>query len=89
ASTVYNDANYNGTYGYYQATSSTYVGSLVNDRGSSLRVYGHGVTFYEDSGYAGRYLYTTSDWNDLTGTAINLHWGETWNDRISSFYQNF
>lgn len=60
------------------------VGGL-NDRATSIRNYSISVTFYEDSGYLGRKFRSALDYNQLGAISNNLHFGETWSDRISSY----
>ena len=82
AVSAYPHMNYAGS--SLGGTDRSNVGTM-NDQISSIRTYGSYVKFWEDNGYSGRYFVTGVDWNDLRDTAVNLHWGETWNDRISSW----
>lgn len=81
AATLYDNQNYGGT--AFSATTAANVGSL-NDKASSLTNSGT-RTYYEDSGYLGRTVVLTGNYNSLQSISNNLHFGETWNDRISSF----
>jgi hypothetical protein len=81
AATLYDNNNYTGA--SYYSTAAANVGSL-NDKASSLQNSGT-RTYYEDSGYLGRTVVLTNNWNALQTIGTNLHFGETWNDRISSF----
>ena len=82
AVSAYTHMNYSG--GALGGTDRSNVGTM-NDQISSVRTYGLSVRFWEDNGYSGRSFTTRSDWNDLRDLASGLHWGETWNDRISSW----
>ena len=82
AVSAYPHMNYSGN--PLGGTDRSNVGTM-NDQISSIRTYGSYVKFWEDNGYSGRNFITRMDWNDLRDTATNLHWGETWNDRISSW----
>lgn len=82
AASAYPHMNYSGA--SLGGTDRSNV-ETMNDQISSIRTYGAYVKFWEDNGYSGRYFITNADWNDLRDTAKNLHWGETWNDQISSW----
>ncbi|QHC57532.1 peptidase inhibitor family I36 protein [Rathayibacter sp. VKM Ac-2760] len=81
AVTLYDSANYTGP--SFTATSATSVGSLA-DRASSLTNGGRKV-YYEDENRMGRSVSLDGNYNSLQAISTNLHFGETWNDRISSF----
>ncbi|MBF4463204.1 MULTISPECIES: peptidase inhibitor family I36 protein [unclassified Rathayibacter] len=81
AATLYDNQNYAGS--AFSATTAANVGSL-NDKASSLQNAGT-RTYFEDSGYLGRKVVLSGNYNSLQSISSNLHFGETWNDRISSF----
>ena len=81
AATLYDNNNYTGasfTSGY-----APNVGSL-NDRASSVSSSAT-YTYYEDAGFLGRHVVLSGSYNSLGAISTNLHFGETWSDRISSF----
>lgn len=82
AATLFDHNNYGGDH-YGPFTWATTVGGL-NDRASSVKNGGY-TTYFEDTYYGGRNVALTGDYNSLGAVSINLHWGETWSDRISSF----
>lgn len=82
ATVLYSEANYTG--GTFGADNAPNVGGM-NDQATSIKNFNMGVTFYENAGYLGRNFRTANDFNDLTALATGLNFGETWNDRISSY----
>lgn len=67
------------------ATVTNYVG-WINDKTSSVKL-GNGEvrTFYEDANRRGRHFVADTSYNRLRNLGgWGLHWGETWDDRISS-----
>lgn len=84
ATVIWDNANYQGP--AYGADYTRDVGSM-NDRASSVQNFGYCVTFFEDVSYGGRQFRICNDANLLTGYDTNLHLGETWNDRISSYHR--
>lgn len=83
AATLYEGENYGGSRAW-TATTATSIGNSLNDKASSLRNVGT-RTYYEDTFYGGRLVTLAGDRNSLQAIASGLHFGETWNDRISSF----
>ena len=77
--------NYKGYLGTYSG-ETWYVGDKANDKASSLTKGKNelGSMYYEDYGYLGRRFFASSDLNCLRCISDGLHWGETWEDRISS-----
>lgn len=69
----------------YSSWPSASVGNGLNDRASSATSTGSAPTYYEDINCRGRTLTLSGNIQDLTSRSDNLHWGETWNDRVSSF----
>ncbi len=60
----------------------------MSDRASSLHSGGCRWHYYEDINHRGRNFESSSDLNYLRGLShAGLHWGETWDDRISSVYK--
>ncbi len=82
AATLYDNNNYTGA--SFSSTNAPNVGSL-NDRASSVSS-STTYTYYEDAGFLGRHVTLTGSYNSLGAVANNLHIGETWSDRISSFH---
>ncbi|MEJ1229382.1 MAG: hypothetical protein WDM88_00245 [Galbitalea sp.] len=81
AATLYDNDNYTGA--SFSSTYAPNVGSL-NDRASSVSSTGT-YTYYEDAGFLGRTVTLSGSYNSLGALSTNLHFGETWSDRISSF----
>lgn len=84
ATTLYKDQNYSGA--SFTATSAPNVGSM-NDKSSSATAT-RAIHYFEDAGYLGRSIVLTGNQNYLQSYSSGLHFGETWNDRISSFKNN-
>jgi len=82
ATTLYDNNNYTGA-SFSSSGSAANVGSL-NDRASSVSASGS-HPYYEDAGYLGRAVTLSGSYNSLGAVSTNLHFGETWSDRISSF----
>lgn len=83
AATLYEHANYTGE--SRGVTWSRHISSM-SDRVSSIRMGNEKRTFFEDQDHRGRNFtsYSTS-YNYLRGLGgYGLHWGETWDDRITS-----
>ncbi|MBF4636244.1 hypothetical protein ITJ38_17675 [Agreia pratensis] len=81
AASLFDDQNYGRL--LFSAGTAANVGD-ASDRASSL-LNSDARTYYEDSGYLGRTISLTGNINFLQSYSTNLHFGETWNDRISSF----
>lgn len=83
AATLYENQNYEG--GYISTTQTSWVG-WINDKTSSVKLsHGEIRTFYEDANYVGRYFTADTSYNRLRNLGgWGLHWGETWDDRITS-----
>lgn len=82
AATLYEHANYTGM--NRAETRSRHISSL-SDKVSSVYLAGETRTFYEDQDYQGRRFTTNHSYNYLRGLGgYGLHWGETWDDRITS-----
>ena len=80
--TLYSDANFLGA---SMETEGTKHLGWMSDRASSLHSGGCRWRYYEDVDLAGRRFESSSDLNYLRGLShAGLHWGETWDDRISS-----
>ena len=82
--TFYSDANFLGS---RMRTEGTNHLSWMSDCASSFSLHSDGCRwrYYEDSHYRGRRFDSSSDLNYLRGLShAGLHWGETWDDRISS-----
>lgn len=83
--TFYSDANFLGS---RMPTEGTNHLSWMSDRASSLHSDGCRWRYYEDVDFAGRRFDSSSDLNYLRGLShAGLHWGETWDDRISSVHK--
>ena len=83
--TFYSDANFLGPRMY--TWDNPHLG-WMNDRASSLHSGGCRWHYYEDINHRGRNFESSSDLNYLRGLShAGLHWGETWDDRISSVYK--
>lgn len=83
AATLYEHANYTG--GYVHSGVSDDIG-WIGDKVSSVAL-GHNekYTMFEDINRMGRHFKVSISHNYLRGlTGWGLHWGETWDDRISS-----
>ncbi|MDO5750213.1 MAG: hypothetical protein Q4P78_03290 [Rothia sp. (in: high G+C Gram-positive bacteria)] len=84
---TYLDSNYDSwsRASYFGRGEHPVIPRQENDNISSVLNYSNTkVTYYEDGFFRGRQFEFSWSINDLTGFATNLHWGETWNDRISS-----
>ena len=83
--TFYSDANFLGP---RMDTEGTTHLDWMSDRASSLHSGGCRWHYYEDINHRGRNFESSSDLNYLRGLShAGLHWGETWDDRISSVYK--
>lgn len=83
----YDNINYSGARYTGHNPEDWYVGDRFNDKISSIRADGRN-TYCEDAGFGGRSVTLFGDWNDLFSVTDNLHWGESWSDRISSWYND-
>lgn len=76
---LYDNENYQ-TLSYSGGTTATVP---HNDQASSVQSSGS-YTLYEDINYGGRSVGLSGNYNALQAVSTNLHFGETWNDRVSS-----
>lgn len=81
AATIHEHENYVGR--TFSGDNAANVGDM-NDAGTSIRNGGR-LHYFEDSGHLGRSVWLTGNYNALQAVGDNLHFGETWNDRISSW----
>ena len=85
---IWTNAAYGGTYGLDEPSTSN-VGDIFHDAISSMwNRYAGTMTFWEDTGYAGRNITFGSGVysDDLDAWTTHLGPGETWNDRIDSHH---
>ena len=83
--TLYENANYD--WGPTMPTGETTDLGWMSDRASSIKNHNHNCSwrYFEDIDHRGRRFESSSDFNYLRGLShAGLHWGETWDDRISS-----
>lgn len=89
AATLYEHANYNEgkpKAAVMNVFNSIHIASM-SDKASSIRVsWNERRTFYEDQEHRGRHFVSEgTSYNYLRGlSGHGLHWGETWDDRITS-----
>lgn len=86
--TLYENANYD--WGPTMSTGETKHLGWMSDRASSIKNHNHNCSwrYFEDINHRGRNFESSSDFNYLRGLShADLHWGETWDDRISSIKQ--
>lgn len=76
---LYDNDNYQNL--IYSGGSTTTL--VHNDAASSVKSTGS-YTLYEDVSYGGRSVDLSGNYNNLGAVSTDLHFGETWSDRVSS-----
>lgn len=83
AATLYENANYSG--GYIHSGSNPNIGWIGDKVSSFALAPGERYRMFEDINRRGRNFEAHHSHNYLRGLGgWGLHWGETWDDRISS-----
>lgn len=88
--TLYENANFDAGPTLY--TDGTSHLGWMSDRTSSIKNHSRNCSwvYHEDIDFDGRWFSSSSDLNYLRGLShAGLHWGETWDDRISSVRKGY
>lgn len=80
AATLYDHINYGNKMGSWKSGN---LPKWANDRASSIKR-GKSRLMCENVGCYGRTVPLNHDYSDLRALSTNLHFGETWSDRISA-----